>query len=278
MLKQRRSLSLQEEQKLFFFADGAYPEHYDSTIDLVAPLYRQMHELMLDLAGLAINNSGDPVYALDIGSGTGAEAIRLLGRFKTLRLIALDNSDAMHDVFRQNAQAQGIDDNRYRCVTQDVLRSDPGNLCEIAKDTFGCRNFDLVTSAFTIHHFSPQDKQEIYTLCCSLLKRGGLALFGDLFNYENETSDLSEYFARKEESWISDNFTTKAREARQEGNNDLADHYQQLRDEWVFHYTGGENKLGGLEDQLRVLRTVCFDQAACVMRYWQVGLLYAKKS
>src|SRR5689334_20024008 len=93
-----------ERRRAFFYAlneAGAY----DATIEWVAPKYGLMHEMMLRLARESVPG-GDPrlakpILALDIGSGTGAEAIPLLEKMPNLNLLGLDLCGPMNDLFRK---------------------------------------------------------------------------------------------------------------------------------------------------------------------------------
>ena len=93
---------------------------YDSTVEWVVPYYRKMHELLLKLAAESISSmdraQGRPVMALDIGSGTGAEAIPLLQTIPSLNLVGVDVSEAMNKVFEQRAATSNVPADRFLLI------------------------------------------------------------------------------------------------------------------------------------------------------------------
>ena len=261
------------------FADEA--ERYDSTVELVAPDYRKMHEMLLKLAVESITSvdrsHGRPLLALDIGSGTGKEAIPLLQAVPHLHLVGVDASAAMCKVFAQRANKSSVSSARFHLIQADIL--DPHAQVDIstrALKAFGGAKFQIITSALTLHHFTKDQKAAVFRLVYNMLETDGVFLLGDLFNYDGESSWLSETIADWETRWFAKNFDLEATKAKAIGNARTETDLKQLKDKWLRHYQE-ENMLDSVTTQLRLLREVGFQEASNPFRYWQVGLIFAKK-
>lgn len=237
------------------------------------------------MTGLAIESldsmeadARTPLLALDIGSGTGAEAIPLLQQISGLRLIGLDLFDNMNEVFRTNATRANVSSDRYHLLREDVLAKDiKDKVIQCASDEFGASQFDIILSAFTLHHLKRKERASVFQLAHQLLKPCGIFLLGDLFNFHGESTWLTSKIFNWETAWIGENFTRAAAEAAHSGNTEESDHLRNLRDQWIHHYTE-DNKLDAVTAQLNQLRSVGFAEVGNPFRYWQVGLICAVKS
>ncbi len=269
-----------EIRRAFFYAlneAGAY----DATIEWVAPYYQQMHQMMLRLAVESMPTDGrqssNPLLALDIGSGTGTEAISLLQAFPDLRLLGLDLCGPMNDVFREKAAKANVAENRFHLMEADVLDPASGEaIRREATTVFGSSRFHLIVSAFTLHHLKTDQKAEIFRMIYDLLEPDGIFLLGDLFNYGGESSWLTSSIFNWEISWIESNFEQGAQDAEEAGKTQDGVHLRRLKEQWIRHYMA-DNKLDGVTTQLAQLRNVGFSEAGNPFRYWQVGLIWAKK-
>ncbi|MBD9363350.1 class I SAM-dependent methyltransferase [Methylomonas fluvii] len=274
-----------EKRRKFFYAMKE-ANMYDETIEWVAPHYCLMHEMMFQLVeeslGDELVSNDQNIIALDIGSGTGEEAIKLLEKIPTLKLIGIDLCQPMLDIFQERADELRIDRNRYRLIEADILEEEILNKIQCqAKDSFNVTKFNLVISAFTIHHFSSDEdkneceKEKVFGLIHSLLKDGGVFILGDLFNYKKESAILTDTIAKWETNWISDNFEREAKSA-DDIDSERAMKLRELKNAWVWHYRW-ENKLDSMTRQMEVLKRSGFTEVGNPFRYWQVGLLWAKK-
>lgn len=80
---------------------------------------------------------------LDLGSGTGVTAARVLARHPESSLIGIDSSNAM------------LDHARHAVPTADFL-------CQRLEDPLPAGPFDLVVSAFAIHHLPSSRKRDLF--------------------------------------------------------------------------------------------------------------------
>jgi ubiquinone/menaquinone biosynthesis C-methylase UbiE len=240
-----------------------------------------MHEMMLGLAleSCSVNDGvfGQPLVALDIGCGTGAEAISLLRQMPNLLLVGVDLCQPMLDKFTEKATEAGVSPERYILHSIDILESTAGDqIRQLTKKSFATERFNIILSAFTLHHFETTQKAEVFRLVLDLLQNNGIFLFGDLFNYKDESSWLTDVIQNWELSWIAKNFEDKANLVATDGKIQEAGKLLDLKDEWLHHYLN-DNRLGGIVNQMQLLRNAGFYEVGNPFRYWQVGLLWARK-
>jgi len=98
---------------------------------------------------------------MDLGAGTG-----LLSYFiapKVQKIVAVDNSPSMLEVFRDKSREFG-------CDTEVILK-------DITKDGID-REFDGIISSMTIHHI--EDIDTLFRKLYTMLKKGGFVAIADL--------------------------------------------------------------------------------------------------
>jgi len=266
----------------FFFAKEKEIPLYDKTIELIGPGYRDLHKMMLEIAAASLKENkhrkNGRLIGLDIGSGTGAEAISLMRKIDNLDLIALDVSKAMHDEFRRNATKARIPQERFSMLTSDILAPETSeNIKAEAKRAFNDDlPLDIVISGFTLHHLTDSERLDVFNMVHGLLPPGGVFLLGDLFNFADESPWLTENIFTWEVAWFSANLDRAALKAEQAGDTAQGQELRALKKKWVKHYKS-ENNLGGMTNQLTQLKTAGFSQAGSPFRNWQVGLIAARK-
>jgi tRNA (cmo5U34)-methyltransferase len=100
---------------------------------------------------------------LELGTGTGETARRLLDRHPDASLVGIDESPAMLEVARETLPGE-----RARLLAarlQDPLPTGP---------------FDLVASALCVHHLDPGEKTDLFARVRSVLAPGGRFTLADL--------------------------------------------------------------------------------------------------
>ncbi len=280
--------------RAFFYASDANAGQYDQIVRLVVPQYQLLHDTMAKLLQLTLRRSGrgmsnspePPKVILDVGSGTGADSLRLMCQFPGLKVVAVDRSGAMNAAFR-NAYGVAFPssdiDSHVRFVQGDVLgeAGESRHLVEVLADFSRgtAKEFDAVVSALTIHHFESEQKLEVYRRACEVLQSGGLFLNGDLFTYDSaELASAAHEFDIK---WLGEHFQEAAEAARVTSAAPLegpgsANYYLRLGAEWRRHYEE-DNRLQSAEAQQEMLRRVGYRHTAVPFRFWQVGVLWAQK-
>ena len=105
---------------------------------------------------------------LELGTGTGETARRVLTRHPTARLVGLDASPAMLDHARAALPADRVELRIARL--EDPLPTGP---------------FDVVFSALAVHHLDGTGKANLFKRIAGTLKPGGLCVLGDVVVPDN---------------------------------------------------------------------------------------------
>lgn len=259
----------------FFYATPRHAATYDETIGWVAPLYGVLHDTILRLVADDVKQHRGPYYILDIGCGTGAESIGLLKAHRNIHLVAMDLSGAMLDELRKNLAKHGIAESRVDFIEGDILGygGNPQRLKACLPARVRRRGFDAVISAFTLHHFSKDEKLKAYRRAHDCLAAGGLLLNGDLYDYEGESRFMTKFALEFDRDWIELHF---AKGAKAERNEERRAELLQLGRAWTRHYFV-DNTCHSVSRQAAMLRRIGFKQVATPFRYFQMGLLWARR-
>jgi tRNA (cmo5U34)-methyltransferase len=132
------------------------PEEYLALMRAELPDY----ELLQD--EVAASSAGAPVgRALELGTGTGETARRVLGVHPDAALVGIDSSEEM--LARAREALPGADLRMARL--EDPLPEGP---------------FDLVFSALAVHHLDGPGKEDLFRRIALVLGPGGRAVIGDV--------------------------------------------------------------------------------------------------
>jgi len=139
------------------------PATYGALIRAEVPDYDEFQD------AVAASSSGvDARRVLDLGTGTGETARRILVLHDDARLVGIDESEGMLAGARRNLPEARVD-----------LRV--GRLEEPLPDG----PFDLVVSALAVHHLDLARKSDLFTRVFSVLRPGGRFVLGDVVTPEN---------------------------------------------------------------------------------------------
>ncbi len=98
---------------------------------------------------------------LELGTGTGETAQRMLARHRGARLVGIDASEAMLAVAREALTGADLRVQRL----EDPLPEGP---------------FDLVFSALAVHHLDAPGKRDLFTRVAAVLSQGGRFALADV--------------------------------------------------------------------------------------------------
>lgn len=133
------------------------PETYEAMIVGEVPSYSRLQE---KVAAAADRQGVERI--LDLGTGTGVTAGRLLDIHPHARLVGVDESPEMLAAARR------------------VLPSDAELRVARLEDPLPSGPFDLVVSALAVHHMDGAGKADLFRRVAEVLARGGRFVLGDV--------------------------------------------------------------------------------------------------
>ncbi|MGB9177291.1 MAG: methyltransferase domain-containing protein [Methanoregula sp.] len=140
-------------------AFNTFAQDYDSQREYILPEMRQYYGAAVWAMETVVPKPG----ILDVGAGTGLLSAFLLEKFPDARLTLMDISENMLDEAKKRFATRP--DTEY--IVCDYSRSKLGG------------PYDLVCSALSIHHLSPEDKRRLFGRICRGLKPGGMFVNAD---------------------------------------------------------------------------------------------------
>ena len=99
---------------------------------------------------------------LDLGTGTGETALRILRLYPAARLVGIDESPGM------------------LAAARAALGNDPLLIVARLQDPLPPGRFDLVVSALAVHHLDGPGKQDLFRRVARALRPGGRFVLGDV--------------------------------------------------------------------------------------------------
>jgi tRNA (cmo5U34)-methyltransferase len=133
------------------------PEGYPALVRSEVPDYERLQEETAAATG------ADAGRVLELGTGTGETARRVLARHPGAALVGVDGSEAMLDGARAALPADRVDLRVGRF--EDPLPDGP---------------FDVVVSALAIHHLDGAGKADLFRRVAALLTPGGRFVVADV--------------------------------------------------------------------------------------------------
>jgi tRNA (cmo5U34)-methyltransferase len=132
------------------------PERYLAQMLEAIPGYLELQEQVA-----RATEGIDAVRVLELGTGTGETARRVLERHPGARWTGVDNNEAMLERARANLPAADL----RRARLEDPLPGGP---------------FDLVVSALAIHHLDAAGKRGLFRRIAAVVRPGGRFVLGDV--------------------------------------------------------------------------------------------------
>jgi tRNA (cmo5U34)-methyltransferase len=133
------------------------PESYVAMMREAVPGYDRLQDETLAATGVGAKS------VLDLGTGTGETARRVLDRHPDARLVGIDASPGMVDVARDSLPSDRVELLVSRL--EDPLPEGP---------------FDLVVSALAVHHLEGGGKADLFRRVASRLDRAGRFVLADV--------------------------------------------------------------------------------------------------
>jgi len=139
---------------------------YDADMEVMHPNRSKMVQVALEVPPFI---PGATLRAMDLGIGTGFLTQRFLQRFPGSQVVAIDGARSMVKL----AQA------RLKTLASQV-EFRIGDFRELKTLAANAGRFDVVYSAFALHHLNRSDKQAVVRESLELLRPGGWFLNADI--------------------------------------------------------------------------------------------------
>jgi SAM-dependent methyltransferase len=271
----------------FFYAEED-ADIYDATIRLTTESYDLLHAQVRRLVAFwytTCRRSADHCpLVVDVGSGTGVEAVGILNEIRNVDLVCIDASERMLGALQcKMTQEFGEPTAGGRCRSVQIdLRSENWIANAISAAGFSGRQVSLVVSVYALHHLDSSEKREIYCSIAHCLRPKGAFIYADLYSFRNRA--LADFAQRLEESWIATAF-------KQPGNDGVLSQAKlsQLAQAWLQHsqYENKpmpihrDNRLcnscdrdNGREQELLI--SAGFTSVEVPFRFFQNGIIWAE--
>jgi trans-aconitate methyltransferase len=131
------------------------PATYMDMVTSEVPAYERLQDAVADATAGAV------LHVLDLGTGTGVTALRVLDRHPGAELTGIDESAGMLEHARRALPAADLRVARL----EDPLPAGP---------------FDLAVSALAVHHLDGPGKADLFRRAASALRPGGWLVIGDV--------------------------------------------------------------------------------------------------
>jgi ubiquinone/menaquinone biosynthesis C-methylase UbiE len=167
---------------------GVIGHDYD-LLKLICPLAAEMSRLVG--RKIAAYDKSGCLQVIELGGGTGITTLAILASKKELKLRSIDNEPTMQNQAKKHLQPW---------VEKGVLTF----ACEDAFNALqhtASNSVDIVASAYTLHNFLDQYRDQVIDEIFRVLKPGGLFMNGDRYALDNISDhtrliqqEVTEYF------------------------------------------------------------------------------------
>jgi tRNA (cmo5U34)-methyltransferase len=150
------------------------PDGYLEWVRREIPAYDRLQDRLVDATRKVVANR-----VLDLGTGTGETARRLLAAHPEAELVAIDGSEDMLTAARDNLAGKRVTFHTGR-LEQPLPAGD----------------FPLITSALAVHHLTAAEKRDLYARVAAALRPRGRFVLGDVVipdDPADNTIELSDY-------------------------------------------------------------------------------------
>jgi tRNA (cmo5U34)-methyltransferase len=221
----------------------AHTTDFDSGIRQLLPRYDEM----LDAIALCI-----PAHAqriLDLGCGTGEVSLKILQRFPTAQVVAIDYSPRMIEFAKGKVEAAGYGQ-QWTGIEGDF--GDWANHQLAIAD-----GFDACVSSLAIHHLTHEMKLQLFSRIRESLNPDGV--FWNADPVLPESPALSEAYQTIREQWAAQQGTT------------LAEIRAKMGKSTPYGYSQPD-QLATLEAHLQMLKTAGFEPVAVPWKYYGLAV------
>ncbi len=160
-------------------------------LKLISPYAAEMSRLVGVGVGEYCRNAPHAIHVVELGGGTGITTLAILAANEKLTVLSIDNEPTMQDQAKQNLQ-QWQEAGRLSFSGADALHA----LRELETNSV-----DVLASAYTLHNFPADYRNQVLGESFRVLKPGGRFINGDryalddtLAHTRNTQQEVAGYF------------------------------------------------------------------------------------
>lgn len=226
------------------YSESKMVKDYERIQKIYTMKLEELYEVIIEMIPFQKNNG---IRILDIGSGPGSLSLRILKKYPKVVITCLDGS------LQMLAAAKKMLDN-YSAQKKTFIKFnfETEKLSEVFNE-----KFDMVVSAFAIHHLSHRAKRQLFKEIYKIIETNGGFINGDIVRSKNHKIEL-----KYEDVW--------ARHVKKMVKYILKKDIllESIKAEGRKREEEEGDKPASLEEQLRWLRTAGFDTVECVWKYY----------
>lgn len=157
-------------------------QDYDM-LKLICPLAVEMNRLVGQQVSIYPDNL-ETLQIVELGSGTGITTLTLLLARENAHIVSVDNQASMQQVAQKNLQTW-VDNHRLQFCHNDALS---------ALQTMADNSIDIIASAYTLHNFFNDYREQVINEIFRVLKPNGRFINGDRYALDdiNEHAHLTQ--------------------------------------------------------------------------------------
>ena len=140
-------------------------------LKLISPIASEMSRLVGVAVGEFCRFKTGAARVVELGGGTGITTLSILSSDHRLTVLSVDNEPTMQNQARQNLQ-QWAEAGRLEFCRDDALT---------ALRSLASNSIDLLASAYTLHNFQADYRQQVIQEMYRVLKSGGQFINGDRY-------------------------------------------------------------------------------------------------
>jgi ubiquinone/menaquinone biosynthesis C-methylase UbiE len=140
-------------------------------LKLICPFATEMSRLVGETVASICQQNDDTRQVLELGGGTGITTLSILSATENLQVLSVDNEPTMQNQAKQSLQ-DWVEKGRLSFSGDDALTA----LRAVADSSI-----DILASAYTLHNFQRDYRQEVLNEIYRTLKPGGWFINGDRY-------------------------------------------------------------------------------------------------
>ena len=228
------------------WADTKFSNNYIDKSNSFLPYRKEIIEIFLSYCDYFISKNGN-IKIMELGCGDGYTANKILSNNKIEKAVLIDGSNQM--LMAAKERLNKFNNIEYRHISfQDLI-----NKQEITG------KYNLIFSSLAIHHLTLEEKGKLYRLIYDLLLTDG-----SFINYDVVlplSLNLEPWYLDIWKNWIENN---------EQANPSLNNIPQQYKD-------NKDNIPSSLEEQLKILNDIGFNNVDCYFKYGVFAVFGGKK-